>query len=529
MDKIIPSPIDYDPSTGNFHWQDDKAPVVLFGAVNSLAFLALIIHVYKNDDGNKHMKTYADFIGDSATIVEKLLLYGIPSENIFNIHNSMALVGLELLKNAFNDKAKKDKKNMNDSSSSIQERRKKRNVLLRAFLKINFPLSLILYWFIPFTIILSWLLIGIQIITTLRSDSSISLSLILNSLLEIRASVQYPLLSIFSFIYLLTWRNRWKRSVDDQIDLLYRVCEMSEDFDEIYERLEQFITQNIGYGHRAMFSRATGSFPYLAFKKTNVTWDLRSLLLFPSTYDYVYLIIFSILIFPFDILIEISNASNLQEIQLTPLFVLGLSFLGIFLLSNIQLFHFLIPFKKILRFFKRSEGRGNGETKTPTSHRFSFFSMMLTGPYSQNAGKIIHLSITSIAIFWANVIFWASFFSFLFDEQSYINNSLRLYCWFTFVMFIWVFTYTYYRSSERDQSLFQSLEEKEFRFVNSLSNKSTSSDLNDRDYTLSQLHSAMNILKRKRSNTIRSKITINYILLSIIFPILLQLFLQFLF
>ena len=523
MDKIIPSPIDYDPSTGNFHWQDDKAPVVLFGAVNSLTFLTLIIYFYKNDDENKHMKTYADFIGGSASVVEKLFSHGIPSEKIFNIHNSIMLKALEMLKETFNDKAKKDKENMNDSSSSIQERRKKRNVLLRVFLKINFPLSLIFYWLIPFTIILSWLLIGIQIITTLRSDSSISISLIINSLLEIRANVQYPLLSIFSFIYLLTWRNRWKRSVDDQIDLLYRVCEMSEDFNEIYERLEQFITQNTGYGHQAMFSRATGSFPYLAFKKTNVTWDLRSLLLFPSMYDYVYLIIFSILIFPFDILIEISNASNLQEIQLTPLFVLGLSFLGILLLSNIQLFHFLIPFKKILRFFKRSEGRGNGETKTPTSHRFSFFSMMLTGPYSQNAGKNIHLSITSIAIFWAN------FFSFLFDDQSYINNLLRVYCWFTFVMFIWVFIYTYYRNSERDQSLFQSLEEKEFRFVNSLSNKSTSSDLNNRDNTLSQLHSAMNILERKRSNTIRSKLAINYILLSIIFPILLQFFLQFLF
>ena len=554
-------------STGNFVWHANKGYMVLFGAISSIHSLIFLILLHRIDSERCHK------------VIDQLIRLKLSSIFLGRTVNEMKYRELWKLKDIGED-ILDEKQEISPASDKDALKILKATVLLLKKEGDKYPSdekiitegkltsAISFFWrpliylsaFIIFLLILVLVSLNIWgIIFYLLSAQNITLELLFNNIQMIQARIRLPLISLFSFVYLLFWNKRTKSSIREQMTLLTKICENTQEVEGIRGRIEQIIRKDRVGSLNLFLSKKELFFPYLTFEETNVTWNHDSFQIPISNYDHIYFVSVLLLLVPYNVLFRLLNFNvtidYIGEIQIFPLDMLTVSWIlriiitiwGVIILYRFYKVYFTWYFNRV---YPESREEDELEPRQNIRH-FSFISMSTKGLYSRYVFSCFYLfSLLTSIIFYLILDFIAPFLtplislveSFLqrffgrliyrfidmevaeyrlIGDILFLQDTLIYYNFITFLLFLIYFISTIYNKSCLDKLLNQCLEEKEQDIIHSFSNLPMSDELHNKDHQLLKLQSMAQIVRRKKRIEYKVILDIAILLFSIFLPLFL--------
>ena len=338
MDELTPK--EYDPDTGEFIWSPHRGPLVLFGTLSSIWALVWLVvaHKYKEIELNEivdlikelgFLKTTSMKEGRSLDEIrdsERKFIYKRIGQKVFPyMDESRQKEFLEYDPNAPLPTM---------PSLSFRTKIEMSRLFTLRFISLN-RVKNVTYSIYGISIgisVISFLILFILTLLDIISDWSFVMDY--QNFSQVITTLVYLLTFFLFFVFLYRWKKGYEQSLKDQIKLLTDICENTKHIEEIEKRLTQFILADIGTVNGLRNKEGNILFPYLMFKRTNVSWNFNMLTLSISKYDYVYFLFFMFTIIPilFNILGILGESNEQATSAIITVFYIALVIIS-FILS----------------------------------------------------------------------------------------------------------------------------------------------------------------------------------------------------
>ena len=291
-------PLDYNTDTGEFIWDSHGGPLVLFGNISSVWALAWLVIVYKykrlsSDDIVK-------LIQELGSVKNTYMREGRSVNEMRDSERELLHKRLGNLVIDYMDESKRKdvlKFNRRVSSHIMPSLSLTNRIFMSGPANFRFVsfnnVRRLAYSIYVITIAISFMVtLYLVILTLLYVLLNRPITENISSLSEvIQYIVYFPTFLLF-FLFLYRWKRKYQHSLKEQMDHFVDICEDIEDVEKTMKKLTPFLLT--GSGVINGFSNYDGPvlFPYLMFKKINISWNFDALSISVSRYDYVYFLIF---------------------------------------------------------------------------------------------------------------------------------------------------------------------------------------------------------------------------------------------
>ena len=416
-------PLDYDIDTGEFIWDSNRGPLVLFGTLSSIWALAWFVLVHKYE--KMKLNEIVSLIQQLGFLKTKCMKEGRYLEETRDSERQFIYKRIGQQVYPYMDESRQKEFLEYDldvplppmPSVSFIDKIALSKIFTSRFISFS-RLKQLTYsvYLIGIVIsLISVIILSLSLIPDFISDQS-SVRDNQNFSITIIGLVYSPTLFLFLF-FVWKWKRGYKQSLKKQMNLLADTCENAKTIEEIEKRLTKFILPDNATVSGLKNERGDILFPYLMFKKTNASWNFDMLSMSVTKYDYVYFL-FSISALPILVILYIFLVALNGEISLSLTIFLNLA---IFLLSFILLFlgsfigtvglrYLFFTYLRSTfeldskRFAIRREGRLPEAYKKPLKEKFLTNSSIALGVVGLVISGVIFLYTRSFPIFLAIVI-----------------------------------------------------------------------------------------------------------------------------